>query len=213
MQERGKNRQKELEALIKENALKKEVPTLLLHSCCGPCSSYVLEYLSAHFRITLFYYNPNIFPQQEYEKRVQTQKELLAAFSAGHPITLIEGKYEPERFFGVAKGLEEEREGGKRCAACFRLRLEESAKMAAELGCDYFSTTLSVSPHKDAKILGEISEKLVEEYGVNDIPADFKKKGGYLRSIELSKLYGLYRQEYCGCLFSKEDESKNQYTM
>ena len=200
-----RNYQRELEAVIKENESKSRVPRLLLHSCCAPCSSYVLEYLSDYFEITVFYYNPNISPAEEYEKRAAEQQHLIRELPAKHRIHLVVGAYEPERFYAVSRGLEQVPEGGERCFRCFRLRLEEAAKMAAEGGFDYFATTLTISPLKNAQKLNEIGEELSELYKVEHLPSDFKKKNGYKRSVELSALYGLYRQNYCGCVFSKRD--------
>ena len=200
-----RNYQRELEAVIKENESKSRVPRLLLHSCCAPCSSYVLEYLSDYFEITVFYYNPNISPAEEYEKRAAEQQHLIRELPAKHPIHLVVGAYEPERFYAVSRGLEQVPEGWERCFRCFRLRLEEAAKMAAEGGFDYFATTLTISPLKNAQKLNEIGEELSELYKVEHLPSDFKKKNGYKRSVELSALYGLYRQNYCGCVFSKRD--------
>ena len=200
-----RNYQRELEAVIKENESKSRVPRLLLHSCCAPCSSYVLEYLSDYFEITVFYYNPNISPAEDYEKRAAEQQHLIRELPAKHPIHLVVGAYEPERFYAVSRGLEQVPEGGERCFRCFRLRLEEAAKMAAEGGFDYFATTLTISPLKNAQKLNEIGEELSELYQVEHLPSDFKKKNGYKRSVELSALYGLYRQNYCGCVFSKRD--------
>ena len=200
-----RNYQRELEAVIKENESKSRVPRLLLHSCCAPCSSYVLEYLSDYFEITVFYYNPNISPAEEYEKRAAEQQHLIRELPAKHPIHLVVGAYEPERFYAVSRGLEQVPEGGERCFRCFRLRLEEAAKMAAEGGFDYFATTLTISPLKNAQKLNEIGEELSELYKVEHLPSDVKKKNGYKRSVELSALYGLYRQNYCGCVFSKRD--------
>ena len=200
-----RNYQRELEAVIKENESKSRVPRLLLHSCCAPCSSYVLEYLSDYFEITVFYYNPNISPAEEYEKRAAEQQHLIRELPAKHPIHLVVGAYEPERFYAVSRGLEQVPEGGERCFRCFRLRLEEAAKMAAAGGFDYFATTLTISPLKNAQKLNEIGEELSELYKVEHLPSDFKKKNGYKRSVELSALYGLYRQNYCGCVFSKRD--------
>ena len=200
-----RNYQRELEAVIKENESKSRVPRLLLHSCCAPCSSYVLEYLSDYFEITVFYYNPNISPAEEYEKRAAEQQHLIRELPAKHPIHLVVGAYEPDRFSAVSRGLEQVPEGGERCFRCFRLRLEEAAKMAAEGGFDYFATTLTISPLKNAQKLNEIGEELSELYKVEHLPSDFKKKNGYKRSVELSALYGLYRQNYCGCVFSKRD--------
>lgn len=205
-----RNYQRELEAVIKENESKSRVPRLLLHSCCAPCSSYVLEYLSDYFEITVFYYNPNISPAEEYEKRAAEQRHLIDQLPAKHPIRLVVGAYEPERFYAVSKGLEMVPEGGERCFKCYRLRLEEAAKMAAEGGFDYFATTLTISPLKNAQKLNEIGEELSEIYKVEHLPSDFKKKNGYKRSVELSSEYGLYRQNYCGCVFSKREQEERE---
>lgn len=186
----------------------KEAPRLFLHSCCAPCSSYVLEYLRQYFRITVFYYNPNISMEQEYQKRVKEQKRLIESYNEQasdgkwYPIEIIEGDYEPDVFFAMAKGLEQCPEGGERCFACYELRLLKTAELAAEGKFDYFTTTLSISPLKNAKKLNEIGEKLEKEYGIKWLVSDFKKRDGYKRSIELSKEYGLYRQNYCGCVYS-----------
>ena len=205
-----RNYQRELEAVIKENESKSRVPRLLLHSCCAPCSSYVLEYLSDYFEITVFYYNPNISPAEEYEKRAAEQQHLIRELPAKHPIHLVVGAYEPERFYAVSRGLEQVPEGGERCFRCFRLRLEEAAKMAAEGGFDYFATTLTISPLKNAQKLNEIGEELSELYKVEHLPSDFKKKNGYRRSCELSTEYHLYRQDYCGCPFSKAEAEERK---
>lgn len=235
---------------------------LFLHSCCAPCSSYVLEYLRAYFQITVFYYNPNISWESEYRKRVEEQKRLIAAYnaeagkcdckkesrleadcsvenrsgadysvenrsgmdysvennsegvdSAGrrpeiYPIEILEGDYDPERFFGIAKGLEQCPEGGERCFACYELRLRRTAELASAGGYDYFATTLTISPLKNAAKLNEIGERLAGEYGVDWLPSDFKKRGGYQRSIVLSKEYDLYRQDYCGCIYSREQQGR-----
>lgn len=178
-------------------------PTLLLHACCAPCSSYVLEYLSQYFKITLFYYNPNISPEEEYRKRIGEVRRLLAELPVKYPVSLLEGKYDPQRFFETAKGRENEPEGGARCALCYELRLREAAREAKERGFDWFTTTLSVSPYKHAQTLNGIGAVLEQEYGVRYLYSDFKKRGGYQRSIELSHIYGLYRQNYCGCVFSR----------
>ena len=196
-----RNYQKELDAKIA--GLHGEVPTLLLHSCCAPCSSYVLEYLSQYFSITLFYYNPNIYPPTEYEHRVEEQQRLIRSLPAVHPISFCPGPYDSDRFYELTRGMENVPEGGARCTVCFRLRLEETARQARAHGFDYFGTTLTVSPHKDAQRLNTIGAELAQQYGVRWLPSDFKKREGYKRSIELSRQYGLYRQEYCGCLYSK----------
>lgn len=202
-----RNYQKELDQLIAKLEINGEVPTLFLHSCCAPCSSYCLEYLSNYFSITVFYYNPNIFPSEEYEERVREQERLIAELNDGgvkHLIRLVEGEYHPEDFYAAAKGLEQEPEGGARCTECFKLRLYESAKLAKEMGYDYFTTTLTISPLKDAERLNRIGEEAGERYGVRFLNSDFKKKNGYKRSTELSKEHNLYRQNYCGCVYSRQ---------
>ncbi|MCR5144361.1 MAG: epoxyqueuosine reductase QueH [Lachnospiraceae bacterium] len=191
-----------LDDTIEQLAEDGRVPTLLLHSCCAPCSSYCLEYLSDYFEITVFYYNPNIYPDEEYFHRVEEQKNFIERFPAKHPISFIQGDFEKERFFQSVKGLENEPERGARCKVCFELRLGESAKMAADRGFDYFTTTLSISPMKDAQLLNEIGTQLEEEYGIKYLHSDFKKKNGYKRSCEISQEYNMYRQDYCGCVFS-----------
>ena len=202
-----RNYQKELDALI--NGLQ-EVPTLFLHSCCAPCSSYVLEYLSEYFLITDFYYNPNIEPEEEYQKRAAELERLISRMHSRHPIRFLEGAYDPTIFHEMAKGMEDYPEGGERCFRCYELRMREAAKLAAEGGYDYFTTTLSISPLKNAQKINEIGEKLAVEYGVKHLPSDFKKKNGYLRSIELSKKYDLYRQDYCGCVFSRAERLRQK---
>lgn len=188
--------QKNMDALIQ--SLGERRPRLLLHSCCGPCSSYVLEYLSDYFDITLFFYNPNIQPAEEYEKRLSAQKQLLERAKYKNPVAFLAGEYEPQRFFEAVKGLENCREGGARCEKCFELRLSKAAEIAKKGGFDYFATTLTVSPHKNAVLINEIGGRYQ-----NYLPSDFKKREGYKRSIILSKEYELYRQGYCGCIFSK----------
>lgn len=197
-----RNYQKELEQFIAQLPQKEQVPTLLLHSCCAPCSSYVLEYLSAYFRITVFYYNPNIYPESEYYTRVKEQRRFIAALPARYPVDFAEGAYIPEDFYRCARGMEHLPEGGRRCFVCYRLRLEATAKTAKEKGCSYFASTLSISPLKNAQKLNEIGEQLAREYQVLWLPNDFKKKNGYKRSTELSREYGMYRQDYCGCVYS-----------
>lgn len=205
-----RNYQKELEKQIQELEKEGRVPTLLLHSCCAPCSSYVLEYLSNYFSITVFYYNPNIFPEEEFEKRIHEQKMLIEKLPAKHNISFLAGPYDSEKFYAMAKGLEMVPEGGERCFKCYELRLRESAQIAQEGGFDYFTTTLSISPLKNAKKLNEIGERLAEEYGVKYLNSDFKKKNGYKRSTELSIEYGLYRQDYCGCVYSKLERERQK---
>ena len=180
--------------------LPEQKPALLLHSCCGPCSSYVLEYLTRYFDVTLLYYNPNIQPEAEYEKRLRYQRAVLEHISA----KLLECAYDGAAFETAARGLEAEPEGGARCTACFALRLEETAKQAAAHGFDWYCTTLTVSPHKDPERINRLGREIGETYGVKWLPSDFKKRDGYLRSIQLAKEYGLYRQDWCGCRFSRE---------
>lgn len=204
------NYQKELEKLIGNLQKEEMVPKLLLHSCCAPCSSYVLEYLSDYFEITVFYYNPNIFPENEYTKRILEQQMLISDMKMKHPVSFLAGNYDRERFFEIAAGLEHLKEGGERCFKCYELRLEEAAKIAKEGAFDYFTTTLSISPMKNADKLNEIGMDIGKQYGVSYLQSDFKKKNGYKRSIELSKIYGLYRQDYCGCEFSYRDRQKEK---
>lgn len=205
----NRNYAKELDKIIENQESKGK--KLFLHSCCAPCSSYVMEYLCSFFRITVFYYNPNITEQEEYIKRAAEQKRLIAAFNSqmesgerkGYPIEVVEGNYEKELFFEKVKGLEHCKEGGERCFLCYEMRLLETARRAKEKDFDYFTTTLTISPLKNAVKLNEIGERLAEEYQIPFLPSDFKKKNGYKRSIELSKEYDLYRQDYCGCVFSR----------
>lgn len=194
------NAQKEMDKLIEKLD---NVPTLLIHACCAPCSSYVLEYLSQYFHIIILYYNPNITSVEEYNYRLSEEKRLIDELPVKYPVKLIAGNYNPESFFDAVKGLEREPEGGKRCEVCFELRLREAAEKCREIGADYFLTTLTISPLKNAELINSIGEKLAEEYGVKYLPSDFKKKNGYKRSIELSREYDLYRQNYCGCVFSR----------
>lgn len=196
------NYQRELDKLIEKLKKEKRIPKLLLHSCCAPCSSYVLEYLSDCFEITVFYYNPNIYPESEYTKRILEQQTLISDMKVKYPISFMAGNYDRERFYEIAKGLEHLKEGGERCLKCYELRLRESAELAKKGAFDYFTTTLSISPLKNADKLNEIGVRLGEQYGVTYLQSDFKKKNGYKRSVELSREYGLYRQDYCGCEFS-----------
>ncbi len=197
------NYQLVLEQEIQKN--KDIYPKLLLHSCCAPCSSYVLEYLSEYFQITVFYYNPNIYPPEEFSKRKEEQKRFIEKLSVKNPISFIAGEFEDEKFYEMAKGLENEKEGGQRCRKCYALRLEKTAKLAKDMGFDYFTTTLSISPHKDSAVLNEVGGEIAKKQGVKYLFSDFKKKGGYKRSCELSQEYGMYRQDYCGCVFSARD--------
>lgn len=181
-------------------------PRLLLHSCCGPCSSYVLEYLARYFAITVLFANPNIWPESEYAHRLSEQARLISAMPFANPVTLQPDAYDHVAFLAAVRGLEREPEGGARCEPCFRLRLTRAAQAAKDGGFDYFSTTLSVSPHKNAALLNEIGLSLSEQYGVPYLVADFKKREGYKRSVALAREYDLYRQEYCGCEFSLQEE-------
>ena len=205
-----RNYQKELEKLIDQAQKDNKIPSLFLHSCCAPCSSYVLEYLSKYFNITVFYYNPNIYPEEEYRKRVHEITRLVNSMEFEHPVKLIEGHYDPQEFFQMAKGLEDVPEGGERCFKCYRLRMEEAAKLAEEGGYDYFTTTLSISPHKNAQVLNELGKEISDAFGVPYLYSDFKKKNGYRRSCELSTEYHLYRQDYCGCPFSKAEAEERK---
>lgn len=179
------------------------VPTLLLHSCCGPCSTSVLERLTGYFRVTVFYYNPNIYPEEEYRHRAAEQKRLTEVFPHRYPLSFWEETYDPAEFYETVKGMENLAEGGERCFRCYELRLRKTAETAKKLGMDYFTTTLTVSPLKNAQKLNEIGMRMAEETGeVMWLPSDFKKKDGYKRSCELSAEYGMYRQDYCGCVYS-----------
>ena len=199
------NYQKILDETIAGLEERGEVPKLLLHSCCAPCSSYVLEYLSNYFYITVLYYNPNIYPEDEYYHRAAEQKRFIKEFPTKYAVSFVEGNFEPERFYEMAKGYENCPEGGERCFRCFDLRLRRTAELAADGGYDYFATTLTISPLKNAAKINEIGQALSGEYGIPWLPSDFKKKNGYKRSIELSAEYELYRQNYCGCAFSKAE--------
>ena len=197
------NYDKVMQDIIKREKESGQVPALLLHSCCGPCSSAVLERLTPDFELTVFYYNPNIFPEEEYYKRVEEQERLINAFPAVYPIHFMAGEYIPADFYKAVNGLEKEPEGGARCRECFRLRLQEAARKAHELEMDYFTTTLTVSPLKNAAVLNALGEEIARDYeGLAFLPSDFKKRNGYKRSCELSADYDMYRQDYCGCIFS-----------
>ena len=205
-----RNYQTETEKIIENNRKEGKVPTLLLHSCCAPCSSYVIEYLSQYFRITVFYYNPNIYPDEEYYKRVKEQQSFIERFPTKYKVDFIEGDFEKDVFYDMTKGLEDLKERGERCFKCYELRLRKTAEKAREQGLDYFTTTLSISPMKDAVKLNEIGERLAREYGVNYLLSDFKKKNGYKRSVEISDEYDMYRQDYCGCVFSKKQREEEK---
>ena len=198
-----RNYQLELDKIISRAEAEGRCPSLLLHSCCAPCSSYVLKYLSEYFKITLLYFNPNISPESEYMKRVAEQKRLIESMPFKNKVEFIEGRYEPREFYDAVKGYEEEPEGGRRCHICYEMRLREAAEYAKKGGYDYFTTTLSISPLKKSDVLNEIGERVGNEYGITHLPSDFKKRNGYKQSIELSKEYDLYRQNFCGCVFSK----------
>ncbi|MBE6014014.1 MAG: epoxyqueuosine reductase QueH [Lachnospiraceae bacterium] len=203
----NRNYQKELDNII-ANIPEGDTPSLLLHACCAPCSSYCLEYLTRFFSITIFYYNPNISEESEYKKRINECKRLISLLPVKNKVSFIEGDYRPEVFREMSKGLEHEPERGKRCYKCYELRMREAAHVAVDKGFDYFTTTLSISPHKNADWINEIGEKLEIEYGIKHLTSDFKKKNGYKRSIELSNEYNLYRQNFCGCVFSKNVVNK-----
>lgn len=203
------NYQKELDKILKRLEEEGRVPTLLIHSCCAPCSSYVLEYLSRYFRITVLYYNPNIYPESEYTKRIIEQQKLIKDMRFQYPVSFLAGKYDKEKFYEMAKGMEHLKEGGARCMKCYELRLEEAAQQAAEGRFDYFTTTLSISSEKFAEVERDRSASR-EKYGVEYLVSDFKKRNGYKRSVELSEEYGLYRQDYCGCEFSMREREHRE---
>lgn len=196
------NYQKQLDKIIQ--GLGEKAPSLLLHTCCAPCSSYCIEYLSNHFNITVLYYNPNIYPESEYIHRKSEQIRLIGEMNTKYPVKFIDCDFESEKFYEAVNGMENCREGGERCFKCYRLRLTKAARVASQNGFDYFTTSLTISPLKNAGKINEIGEKLANEYGVKFLPSDFKKKEGFKRSIELSKEYNLYRQNYCGCVYSQK---------
>ena len=217
-----RNYQKELEDMLARIDADGHVPSLLLHACCAPCSSYCLTVLAEHFHVTVYYYNPNITEAAEFEKRAEELRRLVRELPVKYPVNVVVPEYRPEEFYEIAKGLEQEPERGKRCEACFRLRLSHAAKAAAEMGAEYYATTLTISPQKDAELLNRIGEETAAELvglladadsaeGNKDeifpkyLASDFKKKGGYAESVRLSEVYGLYRQNYCGCVYSKRD--------
>lgn len=219
----NRNYQKELERIL--DAEQTRGKTLLLHSCCAPCSSYCMEYLREYFRITVLYYNPNITQEPEYRKRVEEEKRLIEAYNrqletgnlegmnstgAAYPIEIMEGAYAPQEFLELVRGKEQCPEGGERCFLCYEMRLKETARIAREKGFDYFTTTLSISPLKNAHKLNEIGERLAGECKVPYLVSDFKKKNGYLRSIQLSERFELYRQDYCGCIYSKAERQRQK---
>lgn len=204
------NYQKELDQLLCDLSKKEAPPKLLLHSCCAPCSSYVLEYLSSYFEITVYFYNPNLDCAREFAHRAQEQLRLIREMPVRHPVSGIVVPYCSQDFLEQVKGLEKEPEGGARCAKCFSLRLSKTAEYAAQNGFDFFTTTLTISPLKNAALLNQLGEQAAKAYGVPFLPSDFKKKGGFLRSTQLSAQYGLYRQNYCGCVFSKPTEASDK---
>lgn len=196
----NRNYQKELDRIIQKRGQK--TPSVLLHSCCGPCSSAVLEYITQYFDVTLLWYNPNLYPKEEFDRRFRTQVELIEKMGLADKVNILAEPWKSEDYYRRIKGLENEPEGGKRCAECFRLRLLETARLAKHYGYDYFCTTLTLSRHKDAVLINTIGEEIAGAVGVSWLPSDFKKRNGENRSIELSEQYGLYRQLYCGCEFS-----------
>ncbi len=201
----NRNYSRELDALIEKNKNNSVVPKLMLHACCACCLSYVLEYLSEHFEIYIAFVNPNITEEQEYEYRKSEHERLVNEMPLKRKAQIVPCNYDSDDFFSRVKGLEEEREGGARCAVCFNMRLKTTAQLADEYGCDYFATTLTISPLKNASIINSIGESIEKEFKAEYLPSDFKKKNGYTRSLELSREYNLYRQNYCGCIFSKNE--------
>ena len=200
------NYQKELDKIT--DSLNGDVPKLFLHSCCAPCSSYTLEYLSNYFDITVYYFNPNISPKAEFDKRYAEQKRLIEALPSKHTIKLVCGEYDYNDFLKIAKGYENVPEGGERCFRCYRMRLESTAKLAKEQGFDYFCTTLSISPLKNSQKINEIGYEVAEKYGIKWLPSDFKKKEGFKHSAEISKQFNVYRQNYCGCRLTKKPQGE-----
>lgn len=199
------NYQKVMEELIRGSCSDGRVPRLLLHSCCAPCSSYCIACLAEYFEVTVFYYNPNIYPPDEYHMRAAEQKRFVEEFPTRYPVHFVEGAYDTDRFYEMASGMEALPEGGERCFACYELRLRQAAEYALSRGFDFFTTTLSISPLKNAEKLNEIGAKLEEEYDISYLYSDFKKKDGYKKSTEISREYHMYRQYYCGCVFSKRE--------
>ena len=195
--------------ILKKESKKEKKPTLLLHCCCAPCSSYCLEQLTSVFDVTLYFYNPNITSENEYNLRLEELKKLVE-IAYDNNISIICEKYDSNEFFTAIKGLENLGEMSKRCYNCYALRLEKTAILAKEKAFDYFTTTLTISPYKSAKFLNEIGETLSKKHEINYLYADFKKEGGYYRSIELSKKYSLYRQDYCGCVYSKQERENSK---
>ena len=207
----NRNYQKELDRIIQKRG--KRMPRVLLHSCCGPCSSSVLEYLTQYFDVTLLWYNPNIYPKEEFDRRFKTQVQLIESMGLADKVSVLAEPWKSADYYARIKGLENEPEGGKRCAECFRLRLLETARLAKHYQFDYFCTTLTLSRHKDAVLINGIGEEIGRAVGVSWLPSDFKKRDGENRSIELSEKYGLYRQDYCGCVFSLHRREETEASM
>lgn len=199
------NYQKKLDETLEQIVLENRVPKLLLHACCAPCSSYTLEYLSEFFEITVYYYNPNIHPENEYIRRINELKKFISEYKTKNKVTLIEENYDPKEYFNEIKGLENLGERTERCYKCYKFRMENAAKYAKNNNFDYFTTTLSISPYKNSDWINEIGSMLEDKYNIKYLYADLKKRNGYKRSLELSKDYGLYRQDYCGCIYSKQE--------
>ena len=204
------NYQKEMEKIIAQNQKDGLIPHILLHSCCAPCSTHVITTLSPYFDITIFYYNPNIEPEAEYEKRKQEEIRFIKEYPSQNKLDFIDCDYDNNLYHDAIKGLEHLGERSPRCHKCYYLRLDKTAKKAKELNYDYFGTTLTVSPYKDSKILNEIGSSLSSKYGIKYLYSDFKKQNGYLHSIQLAKQYNLYRQDYCGCIYSKEEREREK---
>lgn len=204
------NYQKKMEDIIEENQKNNLVPTILLHSCCAPCSSHVIDVLSKHFNITILYYNPNIEPYEEYLKRKEEEIRFIKEYNNTNRLDIIDCDYDNEKYHELVKGLEDCKEGGNRCFKCYRMRLEYTAIKAKELNYDYFGTTLTVSPYKNSQKLNEIGEELEKKYNIKYLYSDFKKNNGYKHSIEMSKEYNLYRQNYCGCIYSQRKNEKEE---
>ena len=207
------NYSKKTESIIENNKREQILPSLLIHACCAPCSSACLEYLNKYFKITVFYYNPNISPKSEFDKRLAEEKRLLKSMPFENPVDIIAGEYDYNEFLSIARGLEAVPEGGERCFKCYRLRLEQAARYAADHGFDWYCTTLSISPMKDPVRLNDLGTALGQQYGVAYLPSEFRKKDGYKRSLQLSAEYGLYRQDYCGCVFSKQEREAQAHTL
>ena len=204
------NYQKKMEDIIEENKKNNLVPTILLHSCCAPCSSHVIDVLSKHFNITILYYNPNIEPYEEYLKRKEEEIRFIKEYNNTNRLDIIDCDYDNEKYHELVKGLEDCKEGGNRCFKCYRMRLEYTAIKAKELNYDYFGTTLTVSPYKNSQNLNEIGEELEKKNNIKYLYSDYKKNNGYKHSIEMSKEYNLYRQNYCGCIYSQRKNEKEE---